>query len=376
MERTVKQLFFFVVLLSMAIALSAQIRTAHYEIIVPEGTGDVYSSEMEQRFTEYNKVFRFDSSLLASPLKVRVFTDKSEYDSYVVSLVGSTRPGAIYIHYRNPANRELVIHRGSSEEASIVPHQAFIQFLRAFITDPPPWLREGFAVYFNTLKYDRARGTLVYEENLNWLETAKRSAINPEAVLQSGAVFPNIQAFSGAMVSFFMADKNGGYYRSLTDSFMVLSTGASTEENVQLMYQRLTLFNPIADLTRDYNNYIAGKKTFTELVEEGQRAYNAKNYSSAEESFRKAAELRSNHYAPSYYLGLVAYENKKYNEAEDFYKKALDYGGEKAMIQYARGVNAAAAGKKAEAIAFLEEAAAADSARYKARSDDLIRKLQ
>jgi len=173
-----------------------------------------------------------------------------------------------------------------------------------------------------------------------------------------------------------MADKNGGYYRSLTDSFMVLSTGASTEENVQLMYQRLTLFNPIADLTRDYNNYIAGKKTFTELVEEGQRAYNAKNYSSAEESFRKAAELRSNHYAPSYYLGLVAYENKKYNEAEDFYKKALDYGGEKAMIQYARGVNAAAAGKKAEAIAFLEEAAAADSARYKARSDDLIRKLQ
>jgi len=92
MERTVKQLFFFVVLLSMAIALSAQIRTAHYEIIVPEGTGDVYSSEMEQRFTEYNKVFRFDSSLLASPLKVRVFTDKNEYDSYVVSLVGAQGP--------------------------------------------------------------------------------------------------------------------------------------------------------------------------------------------------------------------------------------------------------------------------------------------
>ncbi|MCL1928138.1 MAG: tetratricopeptide repeat protein [Treponema sp.] len=376
MERTLKQLFFFTVLLSLGITSGAQIRTAHYEIIVPEGTSDVYSSEMEQRFTEFNKVFRFDPAQLGSLLKVRVFTDKNEYDSYVVGLLGSPRPGAIYIHYRNPANRELVIHRGSSEEDSIVPYQAFIQFLRAFIHEPPPWLREGFAVYFNTLKYDRARGTLVYEENLSWLDTAKRSAINPEAILQSAASFPNIQAFSWAMVSFFMSDKSSDYFRSLTDSLMMLSPDASTEENVQLMYKRLIMFNPIAALTRDYSNYIAGKKTFTELVEDGQRAYGAKNYIAAEESFRKAATLRNNHYAPWYYLGLVAYENKKYNEAEDFYKKALDLGGERALIQYARGVNAAAAGKKAEAIAFLEEAAAADSARYKTRSDELIRKLQ
>jgi hypothetical protein len=46
------------------------------------------------------------------------------------------------------------------------------------------------------------------------------------------------------------------------------------------------------------------------------------------------------------------------------------------MIQYARGVNAASAGKKPEAIAFLQEAASIDSARFKVRSDELIQKLR
>ena len=379
MKRAVKTLFFCALLLSLGTVLGAQIKTAHYEIIIPDGSNDVYAAEMEQRFTEYNRVFHFDPALLSSPLKVRVFTDKNEYDNYVVAALGNLRPGAVYLHYKNPASRELVIHRGSAETETLVPHQAFIQFLRSFIADPPPWLREGFAVYFNTLKFDRAKGVLVYEENLSWLETAKRGSFSPGIVLQSGVAFPNIQAFSWAMVSFFLADKSSEYYRSLTDSFTALSPNASAEENAQAMYRRLVLFNSIAELTRDYSAYIANKKTFTELVEEGQKAYGAKNYAAAEESFHKAIKLRNSHYAPYYYLGLLAYERKNYNGAETFYKTALDAatpGTERAMIQYARGVNAAAAGKKAEAITFLEEAANIDSAKYKVRSDDLIRKLQ
>jgi tetratricopeptide (TPR) repeat protein len=371
-----RALLFVAILVSLGAAIGAQTRTAHYEITAPAGSADVYAAEMEQRFAEYNRVFRFDPAMLASPLKIRVFSDKAEYDSYITAALGNQRPGAVYLHYRNPASRELVIHSGSSEADSLVPHQAFIQFLRAFIADPPPWLREGYAVYFNTLRFDRAKGTLVYEENLSWLETAKRGSFSPESVLQSGAAFPNMQAFSWAMVSFLMADKGGEYYRSLTDSFTALAPGASAEENAQAMYKRIVLFSPAAELAKDFSAYIAGKKTFTELVEDGQRFYGAKNYSMAEECFHKAAALRNSHYAPYYYLALIAYDNKNYTGAEAYYKTALDNGAEKAMIQYARGVNAAAAGKKAEAIAFLEEAAAADSARYRARSEDLINKLR
>jgi len=129
-------------------------------------------------------------------------------------------------------------------------------------------------------------------------------------------------------------------------------------------------------LTRDYNAYFGSKKTFTDLVDEGQRAYGSKNFCGADVLFRLALELKPVHYAPYYYLGLLAYEEKKYPEAESFYKTALDYGAEKALVQYARGVNAAAAGNKTEAAAYLQEASAADPAKYKARSDDLIKRLQ
>ncbi|MDR1143443.1 MAG: hypothetical protein LBK77_04380 [Spirochaetaceae bacterium] len=374
---------------SFAAFLPAQVRSAHYEVIVPDGVpdgapeggssaGSVYSAEMELRFEAFNKVFCFNPALLSSPLRVRVFAGRQEYDSYVTSKLGSTRPGAVYLHYNNPANRELVILQGSAEAQTVVPHQAFVQFLRAFVPGAPAWIREGFAVYFTTLAFNRGKNALEYEENLSWLETVKKSALSPEAVLQAdtGGVPANFQAYAWSLVSFFLAETGGVYYRSLTDAFMFLVPEAGPQDNSRAVYSRLTLFTPAATLTRDYNAYIASKKTFTELIDEGQKAYGAKNYTTAAELFRKAAALKPGHYAPPYYLGLLAYEDKKYAEAEGFYKTALEYGAEKALVQYARGVNAAVSGKKAEAVAFLEEASAADPARYKARADDLIKRLQ
>jgi tetratricopeptide (TPR) repeat protein len=333
---------------------------------------------MELRFEAFNKVFCFNPALLSSPLRVRVFTDRREYDSYVTSKLGSTRAGAVYLHYNNPANRELVILQGSVEEKTVVPHQAFVQFLRAFVPGAPAWIREGFAVYFTTLAFNREKNVLEYEENLSWLETVKKSALSPEAVLQAdtGGTPANFQAYAWSLVSFFLAEPNSSYYRSLTDAFTFLAPGASPQDNSRAVYNRLTLFSSIAVLTRDYNAYITFKRTFAELIDEGQRAYGVKNYATAAEFFQKAAVLKPDHYAPPYYLGLLAYEDKKYAEAESFYKTALDYGAEKALVQYARGVNAAASGKKAEAVAFLEEASAADPARYKARAEDLIKRLQ
>ncbi|MDR0447802.1 MAG: hypothetical protein LBH07_03955 [Treponema sp.] len=377
-----KPALFFVILLSLGTALGAQGNPGYYEVIFSEGAGvqeraeiaAAYSKELELRFNAYNSVFRFNPALLSSPLRVRIITGKSEYDTYISARLGSPRAGAVYLHYRSPANRELVIHRGSEEEQRLIPHQAFIQFLRAFIPDPPIWIREGFAVYFNTLFYDQAKQSLVHEENLNWLDTVKRISINPETVFLADSTFPNMQSSSWSLVSFFMADKNNVYYRSMTDSFMILAAGASARQNAQAVYQRLILFNPIADITRDYRTYIAGKKTFFELIEEGQKAYGDKNFAIAGDLFRKAAALKWDHFASYYYLGLLAYEDKKYIEAEAYYKTALDHGAENAMIQYARGVNAAAQGKKAEALVFLQEAAVAE--KYRDRSNELIRRLQ
>jgi hypothetical protein len=412
MNSTLKKCFIVLAgLLVFGMAIHAQTPSARYEITAPPEAAQAYSAEMEQRFDAYNAVFRFDPDVLASPFRVRIFTDKNEYDSYVESRLGRTQEGAVYLHYSDREKRELVIHRGSDEEKNALNHQAFIQFIRAFVPNPPEWIRDGFAAYFSALTFDEATKTLVFKENLSWLETAKRDALQPEAILLAGVAggvdgaadsadgtpgaagavddaddgagglsAVSRTASSWALVSFFMADTNSGYYRALTDSFMLLDPAAGAGDNAAAIHKRIVLFNSVEGLTNDYNEFLAGKTTFAELVEEGQKQYRAKNYAAAGDFFRAASDRKSNDYIPWYYLGLIAYAEKKFSEAEAFYKTALDgtagQNAAAATVQYARGVNAAAEGKKAEAAAFLREAAALDSARFKAKCDELLGKLE
>ncbi|MDR2552622.1 MAG: tetratricopeptide repeat protein [Treponema sp.] len=361
--------------------LSAQVKSAHYEIFAPEETGDA-SIEMEQRFQGYNRIFRFDPSLLAAPLRVRIFTQQEEYDSYVSLRLGNTRPGAVYLHYDNPAFRELVVHRGGEEEARLLPHQAFIQFLRAFVPQPPAWIREGFASYFNSLVFNRETETLEYTENLDWLDAAKNAPADPQEVLLADAenMPQDFQARAWSLVAFFAGAGDPGpekpdYRRALTDAFMVLSPSASTEENTRAVYNRIKLAAGMDELKRDHDGYLDSKKSFIDLINEGQRAYGNKDFAAAAERFREAAKLKPGHYASYYYQGLLAYEDRNYAGAEEFYKTAMEKGGDRALIQYALGVNAVAAGKTGEAAALLEEAAA-DPGTYGKRAGELLKRLR
>jgi len=377
----VKKNFVLIIMLSIGALSYAQFRSDHYEVIAEEGASmiaAVYAREMEQRFAEFNKIFYFDPGKLSAPLRVRVFVDKIQYDAYIGAKLASSqsKPGAVYLHYRSPADCELVIHQGSGEAGRLVPHQAFVQFIRAFIPAPPQWIREGFAAYFSALVYNSETETLAYAENSDWLEEAKRTAIKPETALRDNGSLSNVQAqaLSWSVVSFLMADKLSPYYRALTDSFTVLSPLASAEENTRTVFERLTRFTSIDDLTRDYTAYLAGKKSFAELMEAGQKAYTDKDYATAGDFFRQASELKSGNFVPLYYLGLIAYEQKNYDDAERFYQSAADRGAAMAQLQYARGINAAAAGKKDDALRFLQEAA--QDQNYKARSEELIGRLR
>jgi hypothetical protein len=62
--------------------------------------------------------------------------------------------------------------------------------------------------------------------------------------------------------------------------------------------------------------------------------------------------------------------------AENYYRLSRDKGASAAMISYALGVNAASAGKREEAVACLEEAAAANPAQYRDKADALIQRLK
>ncbi|MDR2759878.1 MAG: hypothetical protein LBB78_10925 [Spirochaetaceae bacterium] len=342
---------------------------------------DALARELEQRFNEYNRLFHFDKQKLRTPLMVRAFENRETYNAYVSSRLGRNREGAVYLHYNQPDRRELVILRGSSEEPWMLAHQAFVQFFRAFIPSPPSWMQEGFAIYFNTLGFDRTTEKLTYEENLSWLDEVKNLGLSMpplESILlaDSRGVPENFQGLSWALASFLLNSGNPDHFRALIESFLLLSDSASAALNSEAVMKRITLWTNISTLQTDYQNYLAGRKTFGELIAEGQKAYEAKDYIGAELSFLKAIDQRPSHYAAYYYLGLLAYEEKKYELAEGYYRSALQYGADQALVQYALGLNAAALGRNTEAINYLQEAARLSPPRYKERVENLIPRLK
>jgi hypothetical protein len=352
----------------------------YYEVLSEKTSADAEAlvRELELRFDVYNRLFRFDTAETPFPLRVRLFQDKEAYDSYVSSRLGTTREGAVYLHYAQPERRELVILRGSPEEGRMFPHQAFIQYLRAFIPYPPAWMREGFAIYFNTLGFNSLSGELSYEENLAWLETVKKSEpASLESVLLADirGLPGNFQALSWSWVSFFLNSGNDAYFRTLTESFMVLSASATAGENAEAVMNRIVRWSDPETLQRDYQAYLRSRRTFAELMEEGRRAYTDKDPVTAELNFLHALDQKPAHYAPYYYLGLLAYEEKNYDIAEQYYRSALQYGADPALVYYALGLNAASGGKSGEAAGFLGQAAALSPERYKNRVQDLLTRL-
>jgi tetratricopeptide (TPR) repeat protein len=368
----------------VASPIRVEVRNQYFNVISDGGSYDAETlcRELELRFEVYNRLFRFDPTALPGPLRVTAFTKKADYDSYVMSKLGSTRDGAVYLHYSQPERRELIVNRGSPDEARMLPHQAFIQFLRAFVPYPPSWMREGFAIYFNTLRFDNETRELSYEENLAWLETVKNLAqyqpsLESVFLADVNGIPEYFQPISWAIVSFFLnSGGNGDYFRAITEAFMLLSPSKSAGENSQAVLNRLTSWTSMEKMRADYNSYIASRKTFVELIEAGQQAYADRDLESSAAFFLAALYQKPAHYAAYYYLGLLAYDNNEYDLAETYYITALQYGADSALVKYALGVNAATAGKNNEALAYLEEAAFESPDRYKERAESIIIRLR
>ena len=400
MNMKAKKIITFVLpLLILPISIMAQnqndqfLQTRHYELMAEEGAESCLqplANELELRFDVYNQLFRFNT--LPSLLRVRVFLDPKSYNEYVTARMGVSREGAVYLHYNQTERRELVILHGSPEEASMVAHQAFVQFLRGHIRNPPSWMREGFAIYFNSLKYDPVTETLKYEENLTWLETLKSlgdKILTPREIMlrdtivfseasASGAVAEifgrNFQICSWALVSFLL--NSADYFRTMTESFMMLSPLAAAAENGMAVAGRFSEWTDIYKMNDDYFAYIDSRRTFAELMDSGRYYYDAGNAMYAEMAFLSALDLRPKNYAPYYYLGLIYYEEAEYEMAEECYKLSMEYGADEALVNYALGINAASAGRSFDAVDWLEKAAALNPDRYKTRAEDLIQKLR
>jgi hypothetical protein len=194
--------------------------------------------------------------------------------------------------------------------------------------------------------------------------------------VEAGLGSPGFSSFAWSLVSFFLNSGNEEYFRTLTDSFLVLSDSKTAAENSEAVMRRIRFWNNMDNLIRDYRSYLDSRKTFTELIAEGQRAWAAGDTVGAELFFMNALNQRPGHYAPYYYMGLLSYEESNYALAEQYYRSSIQYGADFALVSYALGVNAAAAGKTGEAVNYLRDAAAAAPDRYGEKAESLITRIR
>jgi hypothetical protein len=61
--------------------------------------------------------------------------------------------------------------------------------------------------------------------------------------------------------------------------------------------------------------------------------------------------------------------------AEESYNRSLELGADKALVYYALGLNAAAAGLVEKAAVLLRNAAEEDPARYREKTEALLKRL-
>ncbi|MCX7788135.1 MAG: tetratricopeptide repeat protein, partial [Spirochaetes bacterium] len=303
-----------------------------------------------------------------------------------------SREDFVYLHHPDPSRRELLLYQCPPEVFyPSLHHQALLQFLRSHIQNPPLWLREGFAIFFEKIGTDPSSKIVQYKENLDWLDTLK-GMIEPSSSPTDRVLIPlerflfltpeearqNLKAFypqAWGFVTFLLHAEDRSYSRFLWDTLSSLQKDASLGENHDSFRKRVLSFYPLSKVELDFKTYIQKRPSFTSLMKAGIAAYEKDAYKEAEEAFTGAVVIEPSDPLPYYYLGLVAYATKNYARAEEHYLKALSLGGPKGLIQYALGVNAFAWNRPTEARTYLTSAIEADPS-FKEKAEPILKRLQ
>jgi len=198
-------------------------------------------------FDEFNALLRLDGGQsFSKPLRVRYFSGSLEFQSYTKTRTPQGSPeakGALYLHYAKADNCELAVLKGEGITAAL-RFEAFIQYLRSFIPNPPSWLAEGLAAYF-------ANGPLPPKQPLP--EKIPLETVLTATPPQRPGGF---QLAAWAAVSFMLNDDKAEYYRAFTDSVLLLSPAASAEENTGAVYRRIKAFTGLDTMQKDYEAYL------------------------------------------------------------------------------------------------------------------------
>jgi tetratricopeptide (TPR) repeat protein len=365
--------------------------TAHYRIYsdTSQAQADDIARRMEAGVTLYNDVFHFDLSLLTTKLRVRVFKDLDSFNAYLDKVLSQKRADFVFIAWSDPERSELLCF--PKDEPAFTPsliHQGAIQFMKAFVDNPPVWLREGIATYLETASWDATAGVYKAKPNFAWLDQLKSllaagSATTPLSVADLLTVSrekaqSQMDVFapeSWGFVQFLMGSPQHAYLRAMWDSIAALSPKATLDENSQRVSARAFSWFPDQALQQDFQSYILSLKTSTDLLKDGVDQYGSGDLAGADASLQKCIDLDPSNSTAWYYKGLISYARKDYAKAEEDYLKAFQLGTTAGIINYALGVNSFAAGKNADATKYLSFARTADKTTYGDRVDALLKRI-
>ena len=337
-------------------------------------------------FDMYNDYFRFDENEISVPLAVRKFKDKTAFNAYLQKVIGTTKDDFVYLHYPTAERSELVIFDKTDavEFSASLAHQGFVQFLKAFVPNPPLWMREGFAVYFEQAQWDPVLKNVSLKENLAWLETVKLLAaedklfmVNDLMGLSDADARASLDVFypqSWALVSFFL-NTTTKYNRFIWDAIALLRSEVGKVDAQLAVDEFFERWYGYGVVDSEFLAYIDSQMTFAEYVTTGVDAYGAKDFETARSMFYTALVKNDNNYIPYYYIGLIAYADNDYRTADLYYKTALKLGSDQAITNYAMGINSFAARNYDEARGYLVEASRLDPARYQAKVAELLDRL-
>ena len=348
----------------------------HYVLVsgISEEFSEDTASLLEGFFKLYTGYLHFDPKNLKAPMKVRIFADKTSFDSYLANYIDGNRSSFVFLQYPDPKRSELIAYRTTPQETfqRKLVHHAFVQYIKSFIPNPPLWIQKGFAVYFENCTYDTSTKTASFRPNHAWVATLRQklnedsSLSNPEVFipvrnllfLDQTAALQNLEAFyaqSWGLIDFLIHSEKKAYNRLLWDAVAALETDADMSVNEQQVVARSFEWVAKDTLVEDFVEYILTLPTFPDLVQSGIDSYSMGRLEESEKYFQQALELRQDHYVPHYYLGLIYYNRGEYSMAEFYYLSAAKKNGSTDLIYYALGVNAYADNRIDDSTFYLSQ---------------------
>lgn len=371
-------------------------RSDHYSVTtqVDQDFTEDTAAFMEAFFDLYTSYLHFDPETVEQPMKVRIFNTKEDYDSFLQNVLGETRSSFVFLHYSDPKKSELVGYYLDDQrtlEKKLI-HHGFTQYIKTYIPNPPLWIQKGFAVYFENSTFDTEKQTAVFHPNHAWVP-ALREKLHQDASLSDPEVFipvsnllfldqdtaaRNIESFYAqvwGVVHFLVHSEKKAYNRLIWDVLSALDPEAGLRANENRVVDRAFEWVNKDALISDFVSFIEELKTFPDLIQTGIDAYAKEDYEQAEQAFTDAKSLRSDHYVPDYYLGLISYNRSEFSMAEYHYLSAVKKDGNSDLLYYALGVNAMADNRHEDSTFYLEQAVETDGP-YSEKASELIEEVE